>query len=151
VEYITILSYRLFRYIHTGFYVKTVLWNIFHFSRLQFLDNEVNMKNLKAWLRAASTEEREQLAKASGASVSYLYQLAKNDEDPAERNASAKMATAIEQAAAPITLAAGGRLPTLLRTDLCEACMRCEFAQQILGDAAIAAHFRFVEPTETKP
>ena len=94
-----------------------------------------SMSQLKAWMRLASPEEQEQLAKDAGTSRVYLYHLA-NDQAEYGRQASPDLARRLEQAAAPIN-AKNPRLPRLLRTDLAKACRECEFARKCLGEQIV--------------
>jgi hypothetical protein len=92
---------------------------------------------LRTWLRAATVEERQELADAAASgSINSLEQYAGG-----HRQCSAEKAIAIEQAAAPITKRSKGRLPRVLRTDLSAACRGCEFARRCLGQAADASDF----------
>lgn len=102
------------------------------------------LENLKVWLRLATPEERAKLAAAAGTSVVYLYQLSAHEGAAHKRGASAALASRIERAAASLTKAAKGRLPELLRTDLCQACRDCEYAQRCLGARAVASDFKIL-------
>lgn len=93
------------------------------------------MSQLKAWMRLASPEEQEALARGAGTSRSYLYHLA-NDSSNYGRMASPALARMIEIAAVGIN-AMNPRLPRLLRTDLAKACRDCEFARKCLGEAIV--------------
>ena len=102
-----------------------------------------DMSQLKAWMLLASTEEQKALASAAGTSRTYLYHLA-NDSAGYGRSASADLAGRLEAAAVSIN-AGNPRLPTLRRTDLCEACRSCSFARKCLGEQAITeSEFRVV-------
>ena len=103
---------------------------------------ESSLDNLTAWIRLATPKERAALAAAAGTSVVYLYQMAAADGQAYKRGASAAMAGRIERAAAPLTRASKGRLPTLVRTDLCAACRDCEYAQRCLGSRAVESDFK---------
>jgi hypothetical protein len=77
-------------------------------------------RKLKAWMSAASLEQKERLARLANTSVSMLYHLSSG-----ERKASSEKAIRIERAAAKI----GGGLPTLSRMDLNATCRGCEYAK----------------------
>lgn len=103
-----------------------------------------DMSQLKAWMRLATPEEQKALAAAAGTSRIYLYHLA-NDQARYARGASADLAGRIEVAAREIN-ANNPRLPRLLRTDLCEACRRCEHARKCLGEQIVTeSEFRVLE------
>ena len=71
--------------------------------------------SLKEWLARNSKEAQEAVARRAGSSRNYLHQLAGG-----HRKASPDKAKALEEAT-------HGELQ---RTDLCEACGRCELAQK---------------------
>jgi DNA-binding transcriptional regulator YdaS (Cro superfamily) len=71
-------------------------------------------KKLAAWLADATAAQRARVAKAAGTSVNYLYQIGGG-----HRVTGAGLARSIE-------LATGG---DVLRTDLCPACSKCEYAK----------------------
>ena len=81
------------------------------------------VKSLVTWLTVATPAQRARLAKLAGTSVNYLYQLASG-----HRSARANLARDLELASKRVT-ATDPSLPILLRTDLCDACSRCEFAK----------------------
>ncbi len=83
---------------------------------------------LHFWMRAATTEQQEQLAKLAATSRKALYNLAEG-----VRQSSAAKAIAIEKAIKRVT----GRkdLPQVSRGDLCEACRTCEYARRCLTTA----------------
>lgn len=102
------------------------------------------MKNLKAWMRIASTDEQIALAKAAGTSRGYLYHLA-NDTKSYAREANPKLARRIEAAAETIN-GLNPRLPRILRTDLNSACRECDFAEKCLGrDVIIESEFEMID------
>lgn len=99
---------------------------------------------MKLWMRAATPEEQDLLAKQVGTTRTYLYHLAGEF-----RSASPELARAIETATAEMHKASRGRLPRIYRTDLAAACAGCDFAQKCLGAAAVRAEFPLVsEDTE---
>jgi DNA-binding transcriptional regulator YdaS (Cro superfamily) len=69
--------------------------------------------SLKDWLAKSTKEAQEAVASRAGSSRNYLFQLSGG-----HRRAGPEKAKAIEEAT-------GGELQ---RTDLCEACGRCELA-----------------------
>lgn len=94
---------------------------------------------LKAWMQAATPDEQEVLAEAVGTSRQMLYQYAGG-----HREVSAGRAGQIEAATKAMARASRGRLPAILRTDLCEACRGCAYAQRCLGQRAVASEFPIV-------
>lgn len=97
------------------------------------------MSIFKQWMRVATAEEQEILAKRVGTTRSYLYHIAGDF-----RSASPELARQIEHATAELHKKSGGRLPRIYRTDLAKACAECEFAQKCLGAAAVRAEFPLV-------
>lgn len=101
---------------------------------------------MRQWMAAATVEEQELLAQRVGTSRAVLYQLAGG-----YRNASAERAQAIERETKAMALASGGRLPVVYRTDLCEACRSCDFAQRCLGERAVVSEFPIVDARRLEP
>lgn len=101
---------------------------------------------MRQWMAAATVEEQELLAQRVGTSRAVLYQLAGG-----YRNASAERAQAIERETKAMALASGGRLPVVYRTDLCEACRACDFAQRCLGERAVISEFPIVDARRLEP
>ena len=99
---------------------------------------------MKAWLNAATTAERELLARNIGTSSQYLSHLAVNDDKLYKREPKPALAGAIERETKSMAKASKGRLPVVWRTDLVEACRNCEYAKKCLGDKATASHFPIV-------
>lgn len=99
---------------------------------------------LKAWLNAATTAERETLARNCGTSAQYLAHIAVNDDKAYKREPKPSLAAAIERETRAMSKATKGRLPAVLRTDLVAACRACPYAQKCLGDAATAGEFPIV-------
>lgn len=95
---------------------------------------------MRQWMAAATTDEQVLLAERVGTSRAMLYQLAGGF-----RNASAERAQAIERETRAMSKASRGRLPTVYRTDLCEACRGCDFAQRALGERAVVSEFPIVD------
>lgn len=95
---------------------------------------------MKHWMAAATADEQELLAQRVGTSRGMLYQMAGG-----YRNASAERAQAIERETKLMHRSSKGRLPIVYRTDLCEACRRCEFAQRCLGGVAVVSEFPIVD------
>lgn len=103
---------------------------------------------LKAWLNAATTAEREMLAKNAGTSVQYLSHLAVNDDKLYKREPKPALAAAIERETKAMARASKGRLPVVYRTDLVTACRQCEFARKCLGETAVRSEFPVVVDSE---
>lgn len=97
------------------------------------------MNIFKSWMKAATPGEQSVLADALGSSREYLYQLSGGF-----RKASPERGIAIEVASARMHEASQGRLPRIYRTDMVDACRKCEFAQRCLGAAATRAEFEEV-------
>ena len=95
---------------------------------------------MRQWMAAATADEQTLLAKRVGTSRGMLYQLAGG-----HRNASAERAQAIERETRVMSKASKGRLPVVYRTDLCEACRSCDFAQRCLGERVIVSEFPIVD------
>ena len=74
-------------------------------------------------MAAATAAQQAALAAAANTSRTYLYALASG-----ARTASADLASDIERASRKVRRA-NNALPVVLRTDLCPACARCEFAK----------------------
>lgn len=110
------------------------------------------MNTLKAWLRMAIDNERNELAELSGTTRGYLYFISNSDKAYG-REASPELAARLEVAAETIrsrTEDAKKRLPVLSRVDLSGTCRTCKFAQRCLGDRVIAAEFEYL-PDEDQP
>lgn len=99
------------------------------------------MHIFKTWMRAATAEEQELLARRAGTSRAHLYQLAGGF-----RQAGPEMAAAIERETVVMAKVSAGRLPEIYRTDLNASCARCQFAQKCLGSKAVRAEFEIVTP-----
>lgn len=100
---------------------------------------------LKAWLLAATTDEKARLADRCATSVAYLRHLAANEDKTYRREPRTELAQAIERETRAMNRASRGRLPVVLRTDLVQACRECEYARRCLGAAAVGAgHFPIV-------
>lgn len=87
---------------------------------------------MRAWLRAATPDERKLLADKAGTTVGMLNQYAGG-----HRECSAARAGMIETASTAMSKASKGRLQVLLRTDLVPACRACPYAAKCLGDDVI--------------
>lgn len=98
------------------------------------------MNLLKVWMRAATAQEQETLAREAGTTRPMLYQVAGG-----HRNFSPEKAGEIERAAAVMAKASKGRLPALYRTDLSTACAKCSYARSCLGPIAERGDFPIVE------
>lgn len=91
---------------------------------------------MKSFMTIASRDEQQTLADLVGTSVGHLYQLSGGF-----RQASADMAGKIDAATFVLHRQTGGRLPHVVRTDLCEACRACPYAQKALGERAVVSEF----------
>ena len=97
------------------------------------------LTQLKLWMRQATPDEQETLAKRAGTSRGMLYLVSSG-----HRNFSPEKAAQIERATKVMHRASKGRLPLIYRTDLAAACAGCEYAQKCLGAAAMRAEFPIV-------
>lgn len=95
---------------------------------------------MRAWMAAATVPEQELLAEKVGTTRGMLYQLSGGF-----RQASAEMAGKIESATAEMSRLTRGRLPKVVRTDMCGACRQCPYAQKVLGERAIVSEFPILE------
>lgn len=95
---------------------------------------------MKAWMQAATTEEQLLLAERIESSRGMLFQLSGG-----HRQASAAMAGRIEDATAAMHKASKGRLPKVVRTDVCAACRSCQYAAKCLGERAVVSEFPIVD------
>lgn len=98
---------------------------------------------MQVWMTAATPEEQTLLAVKAGTTRGHLYQLAGG-----HRQASAVMAGKIEAATAEMHKHSKGRLPKVVRTDLCEACRSCQYAAKCLGQRAVVSEFPIVDPRQ---
>ena len=99
---------------------------------------------MRAWLKAATPDERETLAKRANTSAAYLAHLAVNDDKAYKREPKIVLAAAIERETKAMAKASKGRLPVVLRTDLVGGCRQCSYAQKCLGERALASEFPIV-------
>lgn len=100
---------------------------------------------MRAWMAAATPDEQQLLAKRAGTTRAHLYQLAGG-----HRQASSAMAGRIEAATLQMHKASKGRLPQVVRTDLCEACRACQYAAKCLGERAVVSEFPIVSGTQVE-
>lgn len=98
---------------------------------------------LKVWMSAATIAEQELLAEKVGTTRGMLFQYAGG-----HRNASADTAGKIEAVSAEMHKASKGRLPKIVRTDLCLACRSCQYAAKCLGERAVVSEFPIVDPRQ---
>lgn len=98
---------------------------------------------MKAWMAAATRDEQQLLAEKAGTSHGHLYQLSSKN-----RFTSAALAGRIADASAQMHKASKGRLPKLVRTDLCQACRECPYAAKALGARAVVSDFPIVDPRQ---
>ena len=96
------------------------------------------MNMLNVWMRAATPEEQEALARAAETSRAHLYQVSGG-----HRMFSPAKAAMVERATSAMAKSSRGRLPVVWRTDLAPVCAGCEFAQKCLGAHAMRADFPF--------
>jgi len=101
---------------------------------------------LKAWMQAATVAEQELMAQKVDTSRGMLYQYAGGF-----REISAIRAGEFEAVSKGMAKASKGRLPELLRTDLCEACRGCQYAQKCLGSRAVLSEFPIVTGDMLEP
>ena len=99
---------------------------------------------MKAWLKAATTLERETLATRVGTSTQYLSHVAVNDDKNYRREPKIGLAAGIERETTAMAKSSKGRLPIVLRTDLIEGCRQCPYAQKALGERAVRSEFSIV-------
>lgn len=99
---------------------------------------------LKAWLKAATTLERETLARNVGTSTQYLAHVAVNEDKLYRREPKIGLAAGLERETTAMAKASKGRLPVVLRTDLIDGCRQCPYAQKVLGDRALQSEFPIV-------
>ena len=85
-------------------------------------------KSMKHWWRDATKKDKEKLAKLAGHTVGQLGQLAGG-----HRQASPESARRIELGT--VKIAHDTTLPIVLRSDLCSACGKCEYAKRCEGVA----------------
>lgn len=83
------------------------------------------MKVVKDWIAAANKTEQTQLAGLAKTSRPHLYHLSSG-----RRACGPELARRLELASRQIHTETAGRLPILLRTELCAACGRCEYAKE---------------------
>lgn len=91
---------------------------------------------LKVWMRAATVAEQELLAQRVDTSVGMLRQYAGG-----HREMSAERAGRVEAVTAEMHKLSKGRLPRIVRTDVCGACRQCPYAQKALGERAVVSEF----------
>jgi len=85
------------------------------------------VNTLQRWMRAASLEEREQLAKHAGTTLGTLRQTAGAYRTNGKLTASADLAIAIERGTSALYRPG---LHVVRREQLASACAKCEFAKQ---------------------
>lgn len=100
--------------------------------------------SLKAWLKAATTAERDTLAQRVGTSTQYLAHVAVNEDKNYKREPKIALAAGIERETTTMAKASKGRLPIVLRTDLIEGCRQCPYARKVLGERALQSEFPIV-------
>lgn len=90
---------------------------------------------LHEWMRAATVAQQNDLAERVGSTKAYMYQLSGNF-----RRASADFAAKLEEVTRMMAEEDKG-LPVVYRTDVCESCGSCRYAQQVLGGLAARGDF----------
>lgn len=91
-------------------------------------------------MAAATIAEQQLMAQKAGTTRGMLFQLAGG-----HRQASADLAGRIEAVTVSMHKASKGRLPEVVRTDLCAACRVCQYAHKCLGDRAVVSEFPIVQ------
>ena len=99
------------------------------------------MHIFKTWMRAATADEQELLARRAGTTRAHLYHLSGGF-----RQAGPDLAAAFERETIAMAKASNGRLPEIYRTDMSPTCAGCDFAIRCLGNKAIRAEFEIVTP-----
>lgn len=99
--------------------------------------------SIKAWMSAATVDEQNLLAQRVGTTRGMLFQYAGG-----HRQASAIVAGKIEAVTGEMHKASKGRLPKIVRTDLCEACRACQYAAKCLGERAVVSEFPIVDSSQ---
>lgn len=98
------------------------------------------MNQLKAFLAAATTEEKAALAKLSETTVGTLHQVAGGYRKGGAAVVRSGLAMRIEAAAAQLRKK-NRSLPELFRTDLSPECRECDFAKRCLGNKTAGGDF----------
>lgn len=96
--------------------------------------------SIKAWMSAATVDEQTLLAERVGTTRAMLYQYSGG-----YRDCSAERAGDIERVTAEMHKASKGRLPKIVRTDICGACRSCTYAAKVLGPRAVASEFPIID------
>jgi len=96
--------------------------------------------SIKAWMSAATVDEQTLLAERIGTTRAMLYQYAGG-----YRDCSAERAGEIERVTADMHRVSKGRLPKIVRTDVCAACRSCNYAAKVLGARAVVSEFPIVD------
>ena len=91
-------------------------------------------------MAAATVDEQNLLAERTGTTRGMLYQWSGG-----HRRASASKAGEIERVTLEMHKASKGRLPKIVRTDLCEACRSCQYAAKCLGERAVVSDFPIIQ------
>lgn len=101
------------------------------------------MNQLRKWMRAATPQEREQLAALADTTMGTLHQISGAYRSGGKPSVRAGLARRLELAAEQLRKT-NRNLPVLVRTDLSPECAECEFAQKCLGQKAVASDFPFI-------
>jgi hypothetical protein len=83
---------------------------------------------LKQWMRVASTEQKEQLALASGSSVPSIRLASNGYRTGGEVDLTAEFAQRIANGIALVNV--GTKLPEVKQEDLCKACAACSYQKR---------------------
>jgi len=92
---------------------------------------KTKMNPFRKWWSAATPAQKRRLARLAKTTVGSLHQLAGSYRTKGVLHASPELARRIEIGAYKMARMPGQpAMPQLLRTELCPACGRCEFAQR---------------------
>jgi hypothetical protein len=83
---------------------------------------------LKEWLRAATTQQKDELALASGSSVPSIRLAANGYRTDGKVDLTAEFAQRIAKGVELVNV--GTELPTVKQEDLCKACFSCSYQQR---------------------
>jgi len=85
---------------------------------------------MQKWMDAATPKQREQLAKLAGTTLGTLRQIAGGYRTGGKLQVGPELARSLEIASRKVNRSTPEAMAILLRTDLCPACGRCEFAKK---------------------
>ena len=95
---------------------------------------------MRAWLDAASKDEKRELARRAETTMGMISQIGGGYRNKGRPQVRSGLARRLELAAAEMRKS-NKALPELLRTDLSGECRDCEFARKCLGSKAVATEF----------